>query len=260
MSDHTEIRIEAAGFTDVGPAREENQDAIILPGSICLGSESHAEWNGKTSQEAVSFAVIDGMGGYKGGKNAAALCATFLSTHHIPPSDGEATEMLKGLSRKIAHSGEARGTPRMGAAFAMLTFRDNEVSFINVGDCRIYCIWGNSMGQMTIDDRIDDNSPGITQAIGPTENPNAHFYTQVLRAGKLRYLLCSDGVWGTLGNERLKQLAMSSRHPGDGCSCILERLYQLESSDNCSLIIVDIDTENVGANTISQSKLDSHSM
>ncbi|MDY3753266.1 MAG: PP2C family serine/threonine-protein phosphatase [Collinsella sp.] len=240
MGGYVELNIEAAGFTDIGPTRDENQDAIVLSGLIGLGNESHVEWNGTLFRDAVSCAVIDGMGGYKGGSAAAQLCATFLSEHHIPSSANEANKMLEDLSQKVSVAGEEQGTPRMGAAFAMLTLCDDTVSFINVGDCRIYSIQGSSMGQMSVDDRLDDGSSGITQAIGPTNKPDAHFYTRTLQTGEYRFVLCSDGVWGTLENDLLKQLITKNDSLQDVCSEIREKLYELCPADNCSFVIVEV--------------------
>ncbi len=240
MGDCIETYIEAAGFTDVGPARDENQDAIVICTRIGSGGESYVEWSGRLFEEAASFSVVDGMGGYKGGREAAQLCAKLLSKRHVPSNADEADKFLETLSNEVDAAGKAQGFPRMGAALATLTICGCEARFINVGDCRIYGISGNSMGQMTVDDRVDDDSPGIMQALGPTRKPDSHYYSQILQCGLRRFLICSDGVWGTLGNDALKQFSLMRLPLKEICSNVRERLFELNSSDNCSFVIVDV--------------------
>lgn len=233
--------VEAAGFTDAGLVRADNQDSIMLPGLTGEGDYALLRWRREALKGAASFAVVDGMGGYDGGREAAGLCVAFLSGLHIPSSADEAGRMFAGLSGEMAAAGRKRGTPRMGAAIAMLTIREDEVLFANVGDCRIYHALGSSMGQMTVDDRMAEDSSGITQAIGPTAAPDSHFYAQPLQPGKHRFVLCSDGVWRVLGNALLKQLATSWQSPGETCAEIRKRVYELGADDNCSLVIVDVE-------------------
>src|SRR3990172_3809836 len=93
--------IECSGFTQVGPVREDNQDAIRMP-------EDHLP-----PDRGRLYAVADGMGGYAHGGIASALALeklfeTFYREHTLPA--------LKKLRRGVeaANLGVYQTAQRLG--------------------------------------------------------------------------------------------------------------------------------------------------
>ena len=151
--DDRKISVRAVAFSDIGPCRQQNQDAIVLGCTVGVGVESRLEWSGVIT-DPVTFAVVDGMGGYEGGAEAAAVVATSIASTRPYAEGAEADDLFSSISEKVAKAGEAWGTPSMGATFASLSIGSDGCIFLNVGDCRSYKLSGGYLGQMSVDDAV----------------------------------------------------------------------------------------------------------
>ncbi len=243
--------IEAAAITTCGPIREENQDAIVLSGKIAQRSETIL--SGSSSLEKpFSAAVIDGMGGYAGGADAACLVATALSKYDLSgKTSSEIDNYFYGLSKKVLQAGQAWQMPKMGAAFAMLTLKNDVVTVANVGDCRIYKYLPDEeiLAQISEDDRLR-NGHGITQSIGCVLSElDSHPFSESVQAGT-RFLICSDGVWGTINEDDLQLIAEKNMSATDVVCTIAERCYKENATDNCSIVFIKIKDAFVGGRAI----------
>ncbi|WP_165053321.1 MULTISPECIES: PP2C family serine/threonine-protein phosphatase [unclassified Adlercreutzia] len=235
-------QISAAGFTDVGPSRSHNQDAIVLGTTIGLGDHAILQWSG-LCEESVTFAVVDGMGGYDGGAEAAALVAAAMARYKMPTDLSATVEQFRNISNRVSEAGKAWGAPKMGAAFAALCLAKESLLFLNVGDCRAYKINGNYLGQMSVDDRISTETSAITQAIGGTNNIDPHAWSQNPGSENERYLLCSDGIWGTLSQETLLRICRENVTAIDAVNRIWNEMQNHEITDNFSALIIDAITQ-----------------
>lgn len=189
----------------------------------------------------VSAAVIDGMGGYEGGSDAAAIVATELAKAALDQNSEHWDDWFSSLSVKIAAAGEAWGTPDMGATAALIGFTPTCLVVVNVGDCRVYRAVGGHLGQLTIDDRTDDpESSSVTQALGGPRRLDAHAWQQTYAGGKERFVLCSDGVWSTLDANMLRDYCTADAAPGHIVDAIAEAVYEQQSRDNASIIVIDL--------------------
>ena len=233
------IHLEMAGMTEVGPTRDQDQDAILLNGMVGVKTGVRIAWSGEWT-EPVTAAVVDGMGGYSGGAEAAALVATMLANEWATDDEDEMDDLLSDISRRVAAAGDAWGMPRMGATFAMATFRDIGVDIVNAGDCRIYQVRGGYLGLMSQDDRSNPESSAVSQALGPTRHIRSHAYHIDYESPHERFLICCDGVWGTISNEDLTALCLSELRPVEVVERIATQIYELGASDNCSAIVVDV--------------------
>ena len=235
-------RIEIAGMTEVGPVREQDQDAILVNGVVGVKTGARVAWSGELT-EPVSAAVVDGMGGYAGGAEAAALIATMLANVEATDDEEAMDELLSDISRHVEEAGEAWGTPRMGATFVMCTMRDDGIDLVNAGDCRLYQVCGEYLGLMSQDDRSNPEASAVTQALGPSRSVRSHAYHVDYRGGHDRFLLCCDGVWGTISNEELTALCLEDIPAVEVVERIATRIYELGATDNCSAVVVDIKGE-----------------
>ncbi len=238
------IRIwaDVSGRTEVGPTRRENQDAIMVATVVGTATGTKLTWRNEVTGPGVSVAVVDGMGGYAGGSDAAALAAVALAGADPATDPARWDGLFEDLSARIADAGRAWGTPDMGATAAMLAITRNGLVMVNVGDCRIYRVTGGLLGQLSVDDRTDDpDSSAVTQALGGTTRIDAHAWEQAFQGVRERFVLCSDGVWGTLGEATLKDLcAPMDRFPQDVVDDVIAAVYELRATDNCSIIVADV--------------------
>lgn len=235
------IEADICARTEIGPTRPENQDAVMVATAVGIASGTRLSWSGSVPDLGISAAVIDGMGGYAGGSDAAAMVATELAKAALDQNSEHWDEWFSSLSVKIAAAGEAWGTPGMGATAALIGFTQTGLVVVNVGDCRVYRAVGGHLGQLTIDDRTDDpDSSSVTQALGGRRRLDAHAWQQTYAGGKERFVLCSDGVWATLHANMLRDYCTADATPGHIVDAISEAVYEHGSRDNASIIVVDL--------------------
>ena len=240
MDEGRSVHISVCGFSDVGPKRADNQDVIMANGAIGVGSHSWISLEGDLDG-AFSAAVVDGMGGYVGGADAAAIAAAFLGSRHLPDNAEDANSLFERLDVGISAAGAAWATPKMGATAAMLTLRAGSAFFANVGDCRIYRVVDGGVQVMTVDDRFRNSNHIVTQSLGQVRRLNAHFRKEPLGAGRTRFALCSDGTWGTLKDCVMNEFLTSDESLHDLLASMRSALFEHRANDNVSVLLIDVD-------------------
>jgi serine/threonine protein phosphatase PrpC len=235
------LRAEAYGVTDVGPSRAENQDAIVISTAVGTESGTRLQCSSEIPLSGIQVAVIDGMGGYAGGRDAAALVAIALARTKLTLPGAECDAWFEGLSRDVASAGQAWNTPDMGATAAVLTVTPSEFFVSNVGDCRVYQVVNGRLGQLSVDDRTGNQaSSAVTQAIGPSARIGAHTLIKATAGQRERFILCSDGVWSTLGQEEMRMICTKDIRPAQIAEKVIKAAYVYEAKDNCSIIVLDL--------------------
>lgn len=235
------VEAEICGRTDVGPTRSENQDAIMVATVVGTASGTRLSWSGIVPESGVPVAVIDGMGGHAGGGDAAALAAISLATVALDKDSSGWDAWFEALSSRIAAAGEAWGTPDMGATAVLVGITSGGLVIANVGDCRVYRVVGEYLGQLSVDDRPDDpDSSSVTQALGGSTRLDAHLWLQPYQGGPERLVLCSDGVWDTLDPTELREFCGADSSPGYIVDAIAEAIYERRGNDNASIVVIDL--------------------
>lgn len=235
------VRATICGGTETGPVRTENQDAIVVAGTVGFASGTRVNWSGEVPANGVLVAVIDGMGGHAGGADAAALVATELARADLDRVGDDWNAWFSELSDRVSRAGGAWRTPDMGATAAILGLTSSGVTMANVGDCRIYRVVTGHLGQLSVDDRTDNPDSGlVTQAIGGSTRLDAHLWRQSFMGGSERYVLCSDGVWSTLDAAVLRELCSAKRPASDIVHGIERSIDARNADDNCSVVVVDL--------------------
>lgn len=234
------VRAEVCGRTEIGPIRRQNEDAIMVAGAVGMTSGTRLTWAGEIPSAGVILAVVDGMGGHAGGAEAAALIATSLAKADLETIGDDWDDWFEQLSSRVARAGSAWATPDMGATVAVLGITGTGLVLANVGDCRIYRVVSGHLGQLSVDDRTDEPaSHAVTQALGGSARIDAHLWRQGFKGGVERFVLCSDGVWGTLDPAVLRYLCAADRPPGEIADGIAGSIYSQHADDNCSVVVVD---------------------
>jgi len=198
-------------------------------------------WEGPVPESGFAAAVVDGMGGYAGGAEAAALVAGTLARANLGAIEGGWDGWFEHISAQVTQAGKAWHTPEMGATAALLAITPGGMIMTNVGDCRIYRVVGPHLGQISVDDRTDmPDSSAITQALGGSIRIDSHCWQQDFTVGVERYVLCSDGVWGTLETPALREMCTANQPPGELVDAVAAAIYDLNSTDNGSILVVDV--------------------
>nr|WP_084189723.1 PP2C family serine/threonine-protein phosphatase [Tessaracoccus bendigoensis] len=234
-------RISYAALTACGGVREANQDAFVVCGLVGVGDLTCLDGDVMASPSGARvFAVVDGMGGHRGGEDAAVLVAAELAR-----SDGAALpesfdSFLEGVSAKVHRAGLGLQTPGMGAAMALLAVTSRQVIVVNVGDCRAYKLADGYLGQLSIDDRAPGGAVNVlTQSLGgEPRRLDAHALVDPVD-GACRYLLCSDGIHGFVDPVEVKAALVNGRVPTD----VVQRLSDLAeraTQDNFTAVVLDV--------------------
>lgn len=157
----------------------------------------------------LTVAVADGMGGVAGGAEASRTgLRGFAAGVLAQAGDAGLRELVaRGFSTAWARVREqAQAMPalrEMGTTMTVLAFRGAEVVLGHIGDSRAYRLRGGELQQLSQDHAVPDGGGRLLRCIGGglTEEPADVVAFEVL-AGD-RFLVCSDGVWGTQSPERL---------------------------------------------------------
>ena len=241
----------AAGLTDRGVVREQNEDSIF--------------W----LKDAGVYVVADGMGGHAAGEVASAMAVdTMKAVASLPVwgkfdavwKNARTTMALAGYeiaNRDILHASMTNPAQRgMGTTMVSAIVYPDHVDVINVGDSRAYRIRDGQIQQISHDhslvqELIDTGklkTPEeieafpykniITQAMGtqPTIRPDV--FSHPIVPGDI-YLLCSDGLFNELTDGQIVQIVQTAGGDLQKASEILvESAKRMGGHDNVTVLLI----------------------
>lgn len=254
------MKIRAAGVSRKG-LRPDNQDALGLFDRYQI------------------FAVADGMGGLKNGDRAsgAAIAAIGRQAEHLARTadlsakSGSAADrraLFGGIEELFQHIGgsvyamaEEEGD-RMGSTLSMVVVAENHLTIGHVGDTRVYLVRGRKVELLTSDHSLaalryrrgtlslEDyyTSPlrnVLYEFLGHEPEVAPDVVEAELQDGD-RLVLCTDGVWDYLGNDRLAAIA-TLEDPSEAAGAFVDEALSLGSDDNCSCAVLQIQGSAAGA-------------
>lgn len=225
------------GFATQQGKREANEDYV----GAQLPSSQQRDVKG------VVLAVADGIGGYLGGREAAELSVRcFIDGYYgLPDTLGverAAGRALAAVNRWVYTQGRHDSRlAHMGTTFSALILRGRQAHVLHVGDTRIYRLRQNKLTPLTDDHTLRQPSMShvLYRAVGLEENVRVDYASHHLEPYD-RYLLCSDGVHGTLNNLRIATLLDQQGAPQDLAQHIVHAALQAGSNDNVTALVVDV--------------------
>ena len=228
------------GRTDVGRVRRTNQDALIIGNGLA--------------------GVADGMGGHNGGEIASADTRDGL-LREIKGKKPD-PELLQEAVRKInleiwEHQERDAALTGMGTTLTLLWPSENEVLVAQVGDSRAYLLRGGELRQVTDDHSLvgDMVRKGvlteeqaachpmrnyITRAVGTDDTVEVDIFREERKAGD-RWLVCSDGLYGQMTRDVLKEL-LSLENQEEAADRLLQTALDNGGKDNISLVLLTDET------------------
>lgn len=198
-------------------AREDQQD--------CYGYSEPARY----AQQGVLAVVADGMGGLANGSVvSSALVRIFQEGFQSMAAYAQPDELLLEMAAQAnAQINEMlRGTPRSGSTLVSAVIRDGKLYFLTVGDSHIYLYRGGALLQLNREHIYQEELAvkAINREVPLSRvqgDRQAHSLTSYFGIGKIpgldrnakgiklitgdRILLATDGVFGTLPDQRLEQ-------------------------------------------------------
>lgn len=229
-----EVRL---GFATEQGKRDANEDYV----GAKLPSSQQRELKG------VVIAVADGIGGYLGGRQAAEVSVRcFIDGYYgLPDTLGverAAGRALAAVNRWVHTQGRHDSRlAHMGTTFSTLILRGRQAHILHVGDTRIYRLRQNKLTCLTIDHTLKQPSMNhvLYRAVGLEEDVRVDYASHHLETYD-RYLLCSDGVHGTLNNVRIAALMAQQGAPEEVAQSITQAALQAGSNDNITALIADV--------------------
>jgi len=249
--------VESHGLTEIGSARERNEDDfLILPLPLHSGSDpapGAGRRGGLLHRTAFLLAVADGLGGAREGARAStiALCALrdaakeSLAARDAP--EGSETGLVGVLKRAVLlghHEIEKEARRRPGQAGLGTTLTAALVAWprvfvVHVGDTRCYVHRGSRLRRVTADHTLAQRLIDLG-LVSPDRLPNplgrnvlwnslgggASEPRPQLRAGRLQWgdgiLLASDGLTDSLSDRELRRLVRAGGPAPEICRRLIE--------------------------------------
>jgi len=228
----------SVGFASKTGPRKANED---FAGAL-FGAELP-----EPRQEVVA-AIADGIGGAKGGRIAAETAVRgFLDGFCDLPETMEVqragAKIVSALNGWINTMG--RQDPKlagMGCTLTALVLRGRVAHLLHVGDTRAYRLSGDRMTCLTTDHvRREGNgrSHTLTRALGVEAEVRLDYATQPVALHD-RFLLCSDGVHGSLTEQSIADILRERSAPEDTAGALVAAALQSGSTDNCTALVLDV--------------------
>ncbi|MDR1658063.1 MAG: serine/threonine-protein phosphatase [Deltaproteobacteria bacterium] len=246
----------AAFFTHEGPTRTDNQDAVLLEGTVYIRTETPqiVEF-----EDGGVFAVADGVGGYYGGDIAAQAVLRAFSGYGIPGEE-DPFERVKRLCREASEemvilAGDDEELVNMSSTLAGVVIDAFNIGVFNCGDCRVYRFiepyltklsHDHSAVQLMFDNGLIEESEMrthprknvIMSGVGLDDGETDIFFRSIPFISPVKLFLCSDGVWEALPLEKIEEILCQPIQ--QAADMLVEAMFKEQAPDNISFIILDL--------------------
>lgn len=233
--------IAGAACSSVGPSHTANEDSCLAGTTV--------------------FAVADGMGGHVGGATASRLAVEALRFDDATPTDPQgirhAIQTANASILAAAASDfslEGMGTTLAGLALVHDEEGERWLAF-NIGDSRIYRLVAGSLVQVSTDHSLvqelidaneltperaasDPRRNVITRALGTEQAPAADFWVLTPSEGE-RYLLCSDGLSGSLPPPAIQSILAQYHDRQEAAQALVAAAFAAGARDDVTAVVVD---------------------
>lgn len=236
------VRLRYAARSDVGLRRPGNEDSGFADNTMLI--------------------VADGMGGHAAGELASAMAvATFAE---MSDEDVAVDEVLEYLAAGVDLLSERIGDviaaePRnqgMGTTLTGLAWMGDRMAVVHVGDSRAYLLRDGRLSQITKDHTYVQSlvDAGEITAEEATRHPRRNLLNRAVdgihsveadlsmretRAGD-RYLLCTDGLSGVVGDDKLAEVLRTDSDPTGAVAHLVELALEGGAPDNVTVVVADI--------------------
>jgi PPM family protein phosphatase len=224
-------------LTDTGRKRRHNEDVYVVEPPI--------------------FAIADGMGGANAGEVAAALAADALRGEGGSGENTLVTLIQRANRRVYEQAAVDAAKSGMGTTMTVALLEDSRVRIGHVGDSRAYLIRDGELSQLTDDHSLvgelvrsgklapeeAETHPQrsvITRVLGTDPDVDVDTITIETRSGDL-FLLCSDGLYSMVGNDRILELVERNRRDLDAAAkALVAAANKGGGDDNITVVAFEI--------------------
>jgi len=199
------------------------------------------------------LSVAAGMGGHAAGEGASALALETLSgAVRSGTPIGEAFRMANARVHEMASEPGKQG---MGTTMVAVLIDGDEYSVANVGDSRAYLVSSEGVRRLTEDHSFVAEAmrrgqseeeamatpwrDALTRSIGTDEEVEVDVFGPFPTPADSAFVLCSDGLYKTLGDDELESLFKFSGSPKGAAQSLVTAAFDNGSDDNISVAIAE---------------------
>jgi protein phosphatase len=245
----------------VGRVRSHNEDVLLVFAGELAGLEAMPHFG--------LFVVADGMGGHALGERASGIAARTMARTTLEgvlpslladpqgendrPSLTEVMETAMNAANRAVFSGVPEGG---GTTLTCALVIGEQVVLSHVGDSRAYIITPDSFEQLTRDhslvqrlQELGQLSPAeaaihpqrnvLYRAVGQGEGLEVDVDSRRLTPGAV-LLLCSDGLWSLVPDDRIEALIRQSPHPQAACEALVAAANAAGGPDNITAVMIQL--------------------
>jgi PPM family protein phosphatase len=259
------IVLNVYGRTVTGKARINNEDGFLISDleSATPTNAATSPVSLRVSDRGVLVAVSDGMGGAQAGEVASSLVldALRIGLSTVRASDAEAAlkVTIEDVNKQVASAALATGRVGMGATLTALLFNGVYAYIAEIGDSRAYLLRAGRLVQLTHDQSLIQQL--IDSGVLTRETSEASRYKNVIlqamgaksdivvALNRLsirrydRFLLCSDGLSGSLNDQEMLKVVLDSPTLEAACSGLVETAVAHGSQDDITVILAEVNGE-----------------
>ena len=240
------------GMTDVGMKRAVNQDSFDV----------------REYASGVLLTVCDGMGGVNGGAEASSTAVTAFTGYADLKLDvagavdtdtvkDTLTSAAKAANKAVFKASEQNDELHgMGTTLVSAYIGENGIFAVNVGDSRLYYVYGETIAQVTKDhsyvqylvdigkltaEQAKESSGKniITRAVGTEEDVEVDFFSLDAAPGG-HLLLCSDGLTNHVSEEEIIRILNDCPSPEEACEALVYLANKNGGSDNITAVVASL--------------------
>ena len=227
----------AVGYSSLTGPRERNEDfcGVATPEGLEL------------ENKGVIAAVADGIGGHKGGREAAEYTVRGLLADYFATPDTWAVPraietVTTALNRWVIAEGSRNAElAGMATTLSAVVLRGRRFYTAHIGDSRIYRLQDGRLQQLTVDHIWEhpELNNVLSRAIGLDPRVLLDFADGEL-AQDDRFLLVSDGVWGVLPDALMAEVLLDHPEPQAAAAALTSLAIAQGGHDNASAVVVDV--------------------
>jgi protein phosphatase len=260
------VRVSVFGKTDLGLAREHNEDAFLVADLSTRNASLQPEVRDHVVGPRGSlFLVADGMGGAAAGELASQMAADAIYTHlsTVWGADQETSderfayrmrEAVELANHRIhEYAREHPDLRGMGTTATVAGVYRDGLWLAQIGDSRAYLARNGDLVQLTKDQSLmqrlvdagelteeeaeqSERRNIILQALGPDPRVKVDLTHQTLRRGDT-LVLCSDGLSGQVRREEIAGLVADYAEPVELCTALINVANSRGGPDNITVVV-----------------------
>ena len=225
------------GYASLTGPRERNED-------FCGVATPEGQ---ELDNKGVLAAVADGIGGHKGGREAAEYTVRgLLSDYFATPDTWSVPRSIETVTTALNRWVIAEGSRNaelagMATTLSALVLRGRRFYTAHIGDSRIYRLQQGFLQQMTVDHTWEhpELNNVLSRAIGLDPRVLMDFSDGDLAVND-RFLLISDGIWGVLPDALMVEVLLDHPEPRAAAAALSSLALAHGGHDNASAVVVDV--------------------